>query len=518
MMRNLLTCLALFAVQVYGFQPSYGTRRLPYVGIVASRKVSSNTASTTALGATIPTTNGAYVPQNMTTPVGVVTAKVTVEHGRGAWKDYGDLDNLTPGKYQIKCFNKISPKGLERLEQSKYDVRLDGQDGSNAHAILLRSHKLQESDVPVTCRAIARAGAGVNNINVERMTELGIPVFNTPGANANAVKEIVFCGMFLASRGILQGVQHVKKLIQDDSLDKNQIAPRIEKDKAQFKGREIKGKTLAVIGLGNIGAIVAQDAADGLGMKIVGYDPYLSVENAMKLPRDIKLVDNVKAAVVDADYISIHVPYSKNTHGVISREIIQAFKPDAVLLNFARGELVDSDAMLDFLNQGEGGMYVSDFYDETLCHHENMMIMPHLGASTAEAEDEAAAMAVETLRDYLESGTIRQNCINFPSLVLGHRQENTVRFTIISQDSPGILGHIFDVFGSANLNIVQEVARTRGSISYTVLDVDTTTHSEIEFKQVQEQITMLPGVLSSRVIYGKPGSGYAKNIEGEYFV
>ena len=517
-MRNVLTCLTLFAVQVFGFQPSVGNRRLPYAGIAIASPVNNNKRhAITALDATIPTTNGAYVPANMTMP-GSVTTVINVEHGRGPWKEYGDVGKFQPGKYQIKCFNKISPVGLERLEAAKYDVRLDGQDGANAHAILLRSHKLQESDVPVTCRAIARAGAGVNNIDVERMTELGIPVFNTPGANANAVKEIVFCGMFLASRGILQGVQHVQKLRKDESVDKNKIAPQIEKDKAMFKGREIKGKTLAVIGLGNIGAIVAQDAADGLGMKIVGYDPYLSVENAMKLPRDIKLVDNVKDAVADADYITIHVPYSKNTHGIISREIIQAFKPDAVLLNFARGELVDSEAMLDFLNQDQGGKYVSDFYDEKLIDHENMMIMPHLGASTAEAEDEAAAMAVETLQDYLESGTIRQNCINFPSLVLNHRQEDTVRFTVISQDAPGVLGHIFDVFGSANLNIVQEVARTRGSISYTVLDVDTTTHSEIEFKQVQEQITMLPGVMSSRVLFGKPGSGYAKNIGGEYFV
>lgn len=503
----------MFAMQVLGFQPSFSNRRLPYAGIASTTKTTrrSHTAMNVAA-------NGVYLPSNMTTPVNPVVTKINVEHGRGPLKENGDsLDSM--GMYQIKCFNKISPTGLERLDSSKYDVRLDGQDGSNAHAILLRSHKLQESDVPVTCRAIARAGAGVNNINVERMTELGIPVFNTPGANANAVKEIVFCGMFLASRGIVQGVQHVKNLVKDTNEEnKDQIAPQIEKDKAMFKGREIKGKTLAVIGLGNIGAIVAQDAADGLGMNIVGYDPYLSVENAMKLPRDIKLVDNVKDAVAEADYITVHVPYSKNTHGIISPEIIQAFKPDAVLLNFARGELVDSDAMLEFLNQDQGGKYVSDFYDEKLCHHENMMIMPHLGASTAEAEDEAAGMAVETLRDYLESGTIRNNCINFPSLVLGHRQEDTVRFTVISRDAPGVLGHIFDVFGEANLNIVQEVARTRGSISYTVLDVDITTHSEIEFKQVQEQITMLPGVLSSRVLFGTPGSGYAKNIEGEYFV
>jgi len=440
--------------------------------------------------------------------------KVLVEHGRGQWENYGDVDSFQPGKYQIKCLNKISPVGLARFDTSRYDVRCDDESAENAHAILLRSHKLNEEvDVPQTCRAIARAGAGVNNINVERMTELGIPVFNTPGANANAVKELVFCGMLLASRGIVDGMQHMKMLAAN-----NQVAERVEKDKAQFKGREIKGKTLAVIGLGNIGAIVAQDAADGLGMNIVGYDPYLSVENAMKLPRDIRLVETIEEAIQDADYISIHIPYSEATHGILSKEIIEGFKDDAVLLNFARGELVDSQAMQEFLNRPGGqGRYVSDFHDDLLWEHPNVMILPHLGASTDEAEDEAAAMAADTLRDYLESGTI-QNSVNFPSLKLNNQAKNSLRFTVISHDAPGVLGHIFDVFGEAGLNIQQEVARTRGLVSYTVLDVDITNHSQIEFKKVQEQITMLPGVKSSRVLYGIPGSGYAKNLNGEYFV
>jgi D-3-phosphoglycerate dehydrogenase len=437
---------------------------------------------------------------------------ISVEHGRGHWESYGNLDTYQPGKYQIKCFNKISDVGLARFDASKYDVRTEGMPSAeNAHAILLRSHKLQESDVPRTCRAIARAGSGVNNINVERMTQLGIPVFNTPGANANAVKELVFCGMLLASRGIVQGIHHMRKLGIE-------AKKKVEKDKGAFAGREVKQKTLAVIGLGHIGAVLARDAAAGLDMRIVGYDPYLSIEHAMKLPKDIVLAESIEKAVSNADYISIHVPYMETTHGIINKDIIDLFKNDAVLLNFARGELVDSKAMREFLDRNKDARYVSDFPDDELWDHDGMMILPHLGASTVEAEDAAASMAADTLRDYLESGTI-QNSVNFPDVTLPNREENTVRFTVISHDAPGVLGHIFDVFGEAKLNIVQEISKARGMVSYTVLDVDTRNHSRIEFKVVQEQITMLDGVKSSRVIYGKPGSGYAKNLGEEgYFV
>lgn len=427
---------------------------------------------------------------------------------------------LQPGKYQVKCFNKISLKGLEGLTgDEKYDVRPDGIEGANAHAILLRSHKLKEEDVPTTCRAIARCGSGVNNIPLARMTELGIPVFNTPGANANAVKELVFCGMLMGSRRIIDGVNHMKELARQGIAKE-----RVEKDKAMFGGRELKGKTLAVIGLGNIGAQTARDAALALGMKTVGYDPYLSVENAMKLPSDIFLADSIKEAVATADYISLNIPYitgEGGTHGVINKEITDAMKDDAVLLNFARGELVDSEAMEEFLDRGDG-RYISDFPDDLLWDHGNMIILPHLGASTEEAEDCAASMAAEQVRDFLETGAVR-NSVNFPAIDLPDRAQHTVRFTVVSHDAPGILGHINEVFGEAGLNIVQEIAKTRGPISYTVLDVDTTECGDCEsdtfcFNDVQEKITMLDGVCSSRIIYGKPGSGYAKNLEGDYFV
>jgi len=528
----------------------YGVRMPPYQGVSQVMEVSETaSANGSAGGAAADSLEMDYARR-------LAAKNVEVEHGRGQWEYYGDLETFTvsftrtdtgsccsffslfhisllyiflsirlvfvlqPGKYQVKCFNKISLKGLEGLTgDEKYDVRPDGIEGANAHAILLRSHKLKEEDVPKTCRAIARCGSGVNNIPVARMTELGIPVFNTPGANANAVKELLFCGMLMGSRRIIDGVNHMKELARQGIAKE-----RVEKDKAMFGGRELKGKTLAVIGLGNIGAQTSRDASLALGMKTVGYDPYLSVENAMTLPNDIFLADSIKEAVATADYISLNIPYitgEGGTHGVINKEITDAMKDDAVLLNFARGELVDSEAMKEFLDRGNG-RYISDFPDDLLWDHDNMIILPHLGASTEEAEDCAASMAAEQVRDFLETGAVR-NSVNFPAIDLPDRAQHTVRFTVVSHDAPGILGHINEVFGEAGLNIVQEIAKTRGPISYTVLDVDTTECGDCEsdtvcFNDVQEKITMLDGVCSSRIIYGKPGSGYAKNLEGDYFV
>ncbi|CAB9515688.1 D-3-phosphoglycerate dehydrogenase [Seminavis robusta] len=439
---------------------------------------------------------------------------VHVEHGRGEWKTYGDIDQYKPGMYQIKCFNKISPIGLAQFPSDQYDIRTDAQEGNNAHAILLRSHKLQEEDVPRTVRAIARCGAGTNNIPVARMTELGIPVFNTPGANANAVKELVLCGMLLGSRRVIDGINHMKDLGQQGLARE-----RVEKDKAMFGGQELKGKTLAVIGLGHIGSQTARDAR-ALGMTLKGYDPGLSVQSALRLPRALELMDSITAAVSDADYISLNIPYIKGeggTHGVIGADVISHFKPNAVLLNFARGELVDSEAMKEFLDAGDG-RYVTDFPDDLVWDHKNAVVLPHLGASTEEAEDAAAAMAADTIRDYLESGTI-SNSVNFPSTSLPDRPEHTVRFTVVNKNVPGVLAHITETFGDADLNIIQQVNHSRGEIAYNVLDIATMGHEEVlSFKNVQEKITMLEGVLSSRVMYGAPGTGYAKNLDGEYFV
>jgi len=277
-------------------------------------------------------------------------ADVSVEHGRGAWKTYGDITSYQPGKFQIKTYNKISPSGLQKFPNEQYEVK-EGEAAANAHAILLRSHKLKEEEVNLTVRAIARCGAGTNNVPVARMSELGIPVFNTPGANANAVKELVICGMLLGSRKIVDGINHMYSL-GEQGLAKE----RVEKDKAMFGGRELKGKTLAVVGLGHIGAATARDA-EQLGMHVVGYDPMLSIENALKLPRSIQLSSGMLEAVKSADYISLNIPYIKGeggTHGVIGEEVCAALKEGAVVLNFARGELVDSDAMKRHLDEKNG--------------------------------------------------------------------------------------------------------------------------------------------------------------------
>ena len=271
--------------------------------------------------------------------------------------------------------------------------------------------------------------------------------------------------------------------------------------------------------VGHIGAATARDASS-LGMDVVGYDPGLSVESALKLPDEIQLKDSISSAVANADYISLNIPYIKGeggTHGIIGKDILSQLKPDAVVLNFARGELVDSEAMKGFLDNGDG-RYVTDFPDDLVWDHENAVVLPHLGASTAEAEDAAAAMAADTIRDYLENGTIR-NSVNFPSTSLPNRPEGSIRLTIVNKNSPGMLAKITDTVADAGLNILQQVNQSRGDIAYNVIDVDTTGHGEvISFKKIQEDLTMMQGVLSSRILYGTPGTGYAKNLEGKYFV
>jgi len=441
-----------------------------------------------------------------------LTSGVDLDHYSSGWNI---ATNFTKeGKYQIQTFNKISAKGLARFGDDKYEVKGTEWETNNAHAILLRSHKLQESEVDVSVRAIARCGAGTNNVPVARMTELGIPVFNTPGANANAVKELVLCGMLLGSRRVVDGVNHMK-----DLGSKGLAKERVEKDKSMFGGQEIMGKTLAVVGLGHIGAATARDAA-ALGMTIVGYDPGLSIESALKLPKEIDLKDSISAAVASADYISINIPYIKGeggTHGIIGKDVISQLKPNAILLNFARGELVDSDAMKDFLDAGDG-RYVSDFPDDLLWDHNNAVILPHLGASTEEAEDAAAAMAAETITEYLETGVIK-NSVNFPAISLPERPDDTIRLSFVNSNKPGVLAAVTDIFAKANLNILQQINQSRGDVAYNVLDIDPNSIDEtVGLKDLQKNLTMTDGVLSSRVVYGTPGVGYARNIDGQYWV
>lgn len=453
------------------------------------------------------------------TPVVFSTQSLTTDgvdyaHFTSGW-DIADLDEYKPGTYKIQTFNKISEVGLKAFPEEKYKINGGAFKKKNAHAILLRSHKLQEDEVDVTVRAIARCGAGTNNVPVARMTELGVPVFNTPGANANAVKELVLCGMFLGSRRVVDGVNHMKELGK-----KGLARERVEKDKSMFGGRELQGKKIAIIGLGHIGASTARDASL-LGMDTVGYDPSLSIESALKLPRSIVLSDSIISAVSNADYISINIPYIKGeggTHGIIGEEVISHFKKDAVLLNFARGELVDSVAMKKYLDEGDG-RYVSDFPDDEVWDHKNAIILPHLGASTEEAEDAAATMAADTVMEYLNTGTIK-NSVNFPDASLPDRPANTIRFTVVNSNKPGMLASITGAMANFDLNILQQINHSKGEIAYNVIDVapHTADGNAISLKSLQEEITKLDGVLSSRVLFGIPGAGYARNVEGKFFI
>ena len=270
---------------------------------------------------------------------------------------------------------------------------------------------------------------------------------------------------------------------------------------------------------GHIGASTARDAA-ALGMKVTGYDPGLSIASALKLPTKTELTDSIVAAVSDADYISINIPYIKGeggTHGIIGKEVISNFKPGAVLLNFARGELVDSEAMKNHLDNNDG-RYVSDFPDDLLWDHKNAVILPHLGASTEEAEDAAASMAAETIKSYLQTGTIK-NSVNFPETSLPDQQPDSIRMSVVNKNLPGMLAKITETVASSEINILQQVNHSKGDVAYNVIDIDTKGHGDVLcFKELQKKITMLDGVLSSRIIYGEPGTGYAKNLEGKYFV
>ena len=376
--------------------------------------------------------------------------------------------------FTIKTFNAISPVGLNKYPKGQYIV--SGDDAALPDppmGVMLRSHKLQLDDVPPTVRGIVRCGAGTNNIPVKEMTERGIPVFNTPGANANAVKELVVCGLLLASRGIVEGNYHVNNVInKEEGGDYEKISKRIEADKAMFGGQEIEGKTIGVIGLGAIGSKVVSSAL-GLGMKVIGYDPVLSLDAALQLPGDrMKRVTDLDDLFAESDYITVHVPYIKGvTHHLINAEALSKCKPNVHLLNFARGEIIDGAAVKNGYDAGSlTGKYISDFSDPDLMGHPQHIVLPHLGASTEEAEENSASMAAKTMMEFLETGTIR-NSVNFPTTILAPQKNSSgARLCIVNKNEPGALGEITTFLGSKGLNISQQINTSRGDIAYTVID------------------------------------------------
>lgn len=386
----------------------------------------------------------------------------------------------------IKTYNTISTKGLDRFERHRYEV---GQDIAHPEAILLRSHKLQQEEILDSVAAIARAGAGVNNIPVEHCTARGIPVFNTPGANANAVKELVAAAMLLASRDIVGGIAFAQS--QDPEMPHAEMNALMEQEKKRFAGSELTGKTLGVVGLGAIGSMVARLGLD-FGMEVVGFDPALSVEAAWRLPSEVRRMENVQSLFARSDFVSLHLPVLDSTRGLINSETLSHFRPSSCLLNFAREEIVVTEDVVAALDAGKLRRYVADFPSPLLLGRSDTLLMPHIGASTAEAEENCAVMAANQLKAFLEQGNIK-NSVNFPAIEL--ERSTDYRITISNRNQPGTLSHILTLIGEGGFNVVDLLNKSRGDIAYNIIDLD-----NLPSDALLDQIRALEGVVNLRVI------------------
>lgn len=382
----------------------------------------------------------------------------------------------------VKCLNNISKEGLNLLTKDYKET----DDINEANAILVRSAAMHEIDFSKNLLTIARAGAGVNNIPLDKCAEKGIVVFNTPGANANGVKELVIAGMLLASRDIVSGINWVKENKAEET-----IAKLAEKQKKQYAGSEISGKKLGVIGLGAIGVLVA-NAANHLGMEVYGYDPYLSVSNALELSRSINVVKSLDEIYEVSEFISIHVPSLKETKGMINALAIEKMnKP--IILNFSRDTLINDDDMEKALKSGAVRRYITDFPNSKSAQMENAIVIPHLGASTSESEDNCAKMAVAQVMDYIENGNIN-NSVNYPSCDMGVCQTNG-RVVICHENKPNMISHFSEVFGKQNINIYNMENRSKGDFAYSIFDIDKNINDDIK-----EALCNIKGSLKIRII------------------
>ena len=359
------------------------------------------------------------------------------------------------------CLNNISKVALDTLKGNDKTV----ENINDADSILVRSQDMHEMKLDKNILAVARAGAGVNNIPLEDYAKEGVVVFNTPGANANAVKELVLAGMLLASRDIIGG----NKWVAENKDDEN-IAKTAEKAKKAFAGNEIKGKTLGIIGLGAIGILVA-DAAIALGMKVIGYDPYMSIQNAVKLNKAVKYVEKLEDVTKESDFITIHVPALPTTKGMINKDVIAGMKDGVVILNFARDTLVNEADLLQALESGKVKKYVVDFVTPATAAAKNVIATPHLGASTEEAEDNCALMAIDQLKDFIENGNVT-NSVNYPATNAGPKAPNVVRICICHMNVPGMIAKFSDLVSKNGSNIITIVGKSRGDYSYAILDID----------------------------------------------
>ena len=381
----------------------------------------------------------------------------------------------------IQTFNQISEKGLVRFPKKDYQISANVE---NADALLVRSQKLSIENINVNLKAVARAGAGVNNIPVEEFTQEGIVVFNTPGANANAVKELVLCGLLLSSRGIIPGINWVHS--QSPELKGNDLSKLVETEKKRFKGTELKDKTLGIVGLGAIGAIVA-DVAIQMGMKVLGYDPGISVDAAWRLANQIEKQENLTSLIARSDFVTLHLPVLESTRNLIDRKVINYFKSGAVLLNFSRDALVDEQALVEALNNGRLSNYVTDFPTPGLLGSDKTILLPHIGASTEEAEENCAIMAADQLRNFLENGNIR-NSVNFPALSL--EKSAGKRIVIVNENVPRMLGQILSILADKDINVLDMLNKSRDDIAYNLIDVETPLSEETlnEIKSIEHVI------------------------------
>lgn len=385
--------------------------------------------------------------------------------------------------FQYKCLNPISAVGLDSLTPDYTET----QNMQEADAILVRSAAMHDMEIPAKVKTVARAGAGINNIPLERCSEQGIVVFNTPGANANGVKEMVIAGMLLASRDIVGGIEWIEQQKENENIGK-----LAEKQKKQFAGCEIKGKRLGVIGLGAIGAMVANTAIY-LGMEVYGYDPYISIDTAWKLSREIKHISNVEDIFRECDYITLHVPLLDSTKGMIDRDSIGMMKEGVVLLNFSRDLLVDENALVEALENGKVKKYVTDFANPIVAGAKNTLVTPHLGASTEESEDNCALMAVKEIRDYLENGNIH-NSVNYPNCDMGRCMVKG-RVAINHKNVVNMISQFAKVLGDAGMNISDMTNKSKGDYAYTLIDLESSADEEIIKK-----LEAIEGVLKVRVV------------------
>lgn len=386
--------------------------------------------------------------------------------------------------FQIKTFNAIAPEGMNRFEKEKYAIN----QSKEPVGIMLRSQKLHDYDFPTSVLGVARAGAGTNNIPVDKCTEQGIVVFNTPGANANAVKELVLANLLLSVRPILQGAMWVQ------NLSGNDVEEQVEANKKQFVGTELEGKKLGIIGLGSIGAMVANDAYR-LGMEVLGYDPHVSVDTAWTISRRVKRAKEISEIFTTCDFITVHVPLLEQTRNLISDRELAMMKPTTKLFNFSRGEIVDNEAVLKAINDGYLAGFTTDFADERLLNNEKIVVLPHLGASTEEAEINCAKMAARTLKKFLETGEIKRS-VNFPTVEMSFY--SPYRLTIINRNIPNMLGVISSTIANAGINIDNMINRGRGDYAYTLVDINE--EDEAKIANVLNQLEATENVLRVRSI------------------